>query len=78
MFFHQMVVNFRLLLVGNSVILLFVPEDTVQSCLDLLVSGDIGVVLSSQGVSPLFQSVSSGGSYLPKLPAAVIFASSDR
>ncbi|GFZ15955.1 hypothetical protein Acr_25g0003640 [Actinidia rufa] len=66
-----------LLLVGDSVILLFVPEDTVQSCLDLLVSGDIGVVLSSQGVSPLFQSGSSGGSYLPKLPAAVIFASSD-
>ncbi|XP_057464197.1 uncharacterized protein LOC130753977 isoform X2 [Actinidia eriantha] len=67
----------RLLLVGDSVILLFVPEDTVQSCLDLLVSGDIGVVLSSQGVSPLFQSGSSGGSYLPKLPAAVVFASSD-
>ncbi|PSS04568.1 Phosphoenolpyruvate carboxykinase [Actinidia chinensis var. chinensis] len=67
----------RLLLVGDSVILLFVPEDTVQSCLDLLVSWDIGVVLSSQGVSPLFQSGSSGGSYLPKLPAAVILASSD-
>ena len=61
MFSHQMVVNVRLLLVSDSVILLFAQENTVQSCLDLLVSGDIGGVLSSQGVSPLFLIGNYGG-----------------
>ncbi|XP_052181470.1 uncharacterized protein LOC127794435 [Diospyros lotus] len=65
-----------LLVSANSVVLLFAPEVTMQSCLDLLVSRD-GVILSSEGVSPLFQSGISGKSYLSKLPDAIIFASFD-
>ncbi|XP_052180301.1 uncharacterized protein LOC127793574 isoform X2 [Diospyros lotus] len=65
-----------LLVSANSVVLLFAPEVTMQSCLDLLVSRD-GVILSSEGVSPLFQSRISGKSYLSKLPDAIIFVSSD-
>ncbi|KAK9271497.1 hypothetical protein L1049_001856 [Liquidambar formosana] len=67
----------RLLVSGDSVILLFAPEDTIQSCSDLLVSADAGVILSSQGVAPLFQTGNSGGQNLFKLPAAIILASSD-
>ncbi|KAL7230283.1 hypothetical protein ACSBR2_008729 [Camellia fascicularis] len=66
-----------LLVSGESVILLFASEDTIQSCSDVLVSGDRGVVLSSEGASPLFQSGNCVGSYLSKLPAAVTFVSSD-
>lgn len=44
----------RLLVSGDSVVLLFAPEDIVQSCSDLLVSLDAGVILSSQGVAPFF------------------------
>lgn len=67
----------RLLLAGDSVILFFAPEDTIQSCSDQLVSTDIGVVLSSEGVSPLFQSRNSEGLFSSKWPAAVMFVSSD-
>lgn len=67
----------RLLVSGDSVILLFAPEDIVQSCSDLLVSLDAGVILSSQGVAPFFQTGNSSGPNLYKLPAAVILASSD-
>lgn len=63
---------------GDSVILLFAPEDIAQSCSDLLVSAEAGVILSSQGVAPFFQTGNSGGPHLYKLPAAVILASSDR
>lgn len=73
-----MVVNFRLLFAGDSVILFFAPEDTIQSCSDQLVSGDIGVVLSSEGASPLFESGNSEGLFSSKLPAAIMFVSSDR
>ncbi|KAF5930772.1 hypothetical protein HYC85_031645, partial [Camellia sinensis] len=66
-----------LLVSGESVILLFASEDTIQSCSDMLVSGDPGVVLSSEGASPLFHNGNCVGSYLSKLPAAVIFVSSD-
>ncbi|XP_059434111.1 uncharacterized protein LOC132167222 [Corylus avellana] len=67
----------RLLVSGDSVILLFAPEETIQSCADSLVSADAGVILSSQGVAPYFQSGKSGGLSLFKLPAAVVLASSD-
>ncbi|XP_058206439.1 uncharacterized protein LOC131319963 isoform X3 [Rhododendron vialii] len=67
----------RLLFAGDSVILFFAPEDTIQSCLDQLVSGDIGVVLSSEGASPLFESGNSEGLFSSKLPAAIMFVSSD-
>ncbi|KAK0591476.1 hypothetical protein LWI29_002628 [Acer saccharum] len=68
----------RVLVSGDSVILLFAPEDTIQSCADQLVSADAGVVLSSQGVAPLFPTGNSNSPNLFKLPAAVILASSDR
>ncbi|XP_059667434.1 uncharacterized protein LOC132312891 isoform X2 [Cornus florida] len=67
----------RLLVSGDSVILMFAPKDTIKSCSDLLVSVDAGVILSSQGVSPLFQTGNLGRSHLLKLPDAVIFVSSD-
>ncbi|KAE8077501.1 hypothetical protein FH972_016060 [Carpinus fangiana] len=67
----------RLLVSGDSVILLFAPEETIQSCADSLVSADAGVILSSQGVAPYFQSGKVGGLNLFKLPAAVVLASSD-
>lgn len=69
---------FRLLVSGDSVILLFASEDLVQSCSDLLESVDAGVILSSQGVAPFFQTGNSSGPNLYKMPAAVIFATSDR
>lgn len=75
---QQAVVNFRLLVAGDSVILFFAPEDTIQSCSDQLVSTDIGVVLHSEGVSPSFQSGNSEGLFSSKPPAAVMFVSSDR
>uniref|UniRef100_A0A5B7BMC6 phosphoenolpyruvate carboxykinase (ATP) n=1 Tax=Davidia involucrata TaxID=16924 RepID=A0A5B7BMC6_DAVIN len=62
---------------GDSVFLLFAPEDTIQSCSNMLVSADASVILSAQGVSPLFQTGKSGGLHLLKLPDAVIFVSSD-
>ncbi|XP_031272221.1 uncharacterized protein LOC116130627 isoform X1 [Pistacia vera] len=67
----------RLLVLADSVILLFAPEDTIQSCANVLVSADAGVILSSQGIAPLFQTGNSGGPDIFKLPAAVVFASSD-
>ncbi|KAF3952012.1 hypothetical protein CMV_022388 [Castanea mollissima] len=67
----------RLLVSGDSVILLFASEETIQRCTDSLVSADAGVILSSQGVAPFFQSGKSSGSNLFKLPAAVILGSSD-
>ncbi|KAG1362028.1 phosphoenolpyruvate carboxykinase [ATP]-like [Cocos nucifera] len=73
-------VSARLLVSGDSVILLFAPEDTVKSCSDLqkaLVSNDAGVVLSSHGVAPFFRGRDSAAPNLLKKPASVIFASAD-
>ncbi|KAF5450647.1 hypothetical protein F2P56_030979 [Juglans regia] len=67
----------RLLASGDSVVLLFAPYQTIESCTESLVSADAGVILSSEGVAPYFQSGKSGGTNLFKLPAAVILASSD-
>ncbi|XP_024020841.1 uncharacterized protein LOC21402599 [Morus notabilis] len=66
----------RLLVIGESAVLLFAPENTIKRCANKLVSSDTGVVLSSQGVTTLFQGGSYGGSNLFKSPDAVIFASS--
>lgn len=77
-YLHLQLANFRLLVSGDSVILLFASEETIQRCKDSLVSADAGVILSSQGVAPFFQSGKSSGSNLFKLPAAVILGSSDR
>ncbi|KAK2999959.1 hypothetical protein RJ639_024084, partial [Escallonia herrerae] len=67
---HGIVVNFRLLVSGDSLILLFAPEDIVQSCSDLLVSTIAGVF--HRCFTGKFE-----GRHLFKLPAAVILASSD-
>ncbi|PON77561.1 Phosphoenolpyruvate carboxykinase, ATP-utilizing [Parasponia andersonii] len=67
----------RLLVIRDSVVLLFAPENTIKSCADKLVSADAGVILSSLGAVTLFQNGSSVGSNLVKAPAAVIVASSD-
>ncbi|XP_015386050.2 uncharacterized protein LOC102620916 isoform X3 [Citrus sinensis] len=67
----------RLLVSGDSVILLFAPEDTIQRCANLLVSADAGVIVSSHGVAPLFQTGDSGGPYTFKLPTVAILASCD-
>ncbi|KAK6289311.1 hypothetical protein POUND7_000852 [Theobroma cacao] len=67
----------RLLVSGDSVILLFAPENAIQNCAELLVSADAGVVLSPQGVAPLFQTKKSSGDNLYKMPSAVILATSD-
>ncbi|KAK1262438.1 hypothetical protein QJS04_geneDACA008846 [Acorus gramineus] len=70
----------RLLSFGDSVILFFAPENTIQSCSelrDIMVSTDAGVVLSSNGVAPFFRSKDSGAPNLLKWPVSVIFASAD-
>ncbi|KAJ7961652.1 Phosphoenolpyruvate carboxykinase (ATP) [Quillaja saponaria] len=67
----------RLLLSGDSMIVLFASKDIIRSCADSLLSADAGVILSSQGVAPLFPIANSCGSNLFKLPAAVILVSSD-
>lgn len=62
-------------------ILLFSPDYTIRSCPDfreILVSTDVGIVLSSHGVAPLFQTRNSAGPNLFRTPASVIFASADR
>ncbi|XP_021816138.1 uncharacterized protein LOC110758560 isoform X1 [Prunus avium] len=64
----------RLLVSGDSVVLLFAPKRTFKSCRDLLVPSDAGVILSSKGLAFLFQT---GGSNLFTLPASVFLASSD-
>ncbi|KAL6127369.1 hypothetical protein ACLB2K_075410 [Fragaria x ananassa] len=67
----------RLLVFGDSVVLLFAPEDTIKGCGDPFVPGDVGVILSSEGVVPLFESSSSGSSNMFKLPAAAVLATFD-
>ncbi|KAK9144300.1 hypothetical protein Sjap_004203 [Stephania japonica] len=68
----------RLLVSGDSVILLFAPEDIIKGCSDQLVSPDAGVLLSSHGVEPMFQTGDSSLPSLFKLPSAVIVATADR
>ncbi|XP_022742997.1 uncharacterized protein LOC111294092 isoform X4 [Durio zibethinus] len=68
----------RLLVSGDSVVLIFAPENVIRSFADLLVSADAGVVLSHEGVLPLFKTKMSSGENLYKMPSAVILATSDR
>lgn len=74
---HLDFVNFRLLVSGNSVIVIFAPEDTIQTCAGKLVSADAGVILSSQGAVPYFQTRNSGEPGSFKFPSAIVFATSD-
>ncbi|XP_077214386.1 uncharacterized protein LOC143849232 [Tasmannia lanceolata] len=66
----------RFLVSGDSVILVFAPESTIQSCSELREIHS-GVVLSSQGVAPFFRTKESGAPNLYKMPASVILASAD-
>ncbi|KAH8491550.1 hypothetical protein H0E87_023611 [Populus deltoides] len=67
-----------LLVSGNSVIVIFAPEDTIQTCAGKLVSADAGVILSSHGVVPYFQTRNSGEPGSFKFPSSIVFATSDR
>ncbi|KAK9120559.1 hypothetical protein Syun_018176 [Stephania yunnanensis] len=67
----------RLLVSGDSVILLFAPEDVIKGSSDQLVSADAGVLLSSHGVEPMFQTRDPSMPSLFKLPSAVILAIAD-
>ncbi|ERN01175.1 uncharacterized protein LOC18429256 [Amborella trichopoda] len=67
----------RLLVSGDSVILLFASEATIKNFSELqkmLVSKDAGVVLSSDGVAPQFRTYDSNAPNLLKTPAAVVFS----
>ncbi|XP_020084538.1 uncharacterized protein LOC109707572 [Ananas comosus] len=69
----------RLLVSGDSVALLFSPEEILKDS-DIqkaLVSTDSGVVISSHGSSLLFKTKDSASPSIFKKPASVIFASSD-
>ncbi|XP_031502763.1 uncharacterized protein LOC116265908 isoform X1 [Nymphaea colorata] len=70
----------RLLVVGDSVVLLFGSKDTIQNCTELhklMVAKDEGVVLSSHGVAPLFRTKDATAPNLYKQPASVIITSAD-
>ncbi|GMI88758.1 hypothetical protein HRI_002545100 [Hibiscus trionum] len=67
----------RLLVSGDSTVLLFAPENAIESCADLLVSANTGIVLSSQGVAPLFRTKKYSGINLYNIPSAVILATFD-
>lgn len=74
-----MIINFRLLVFGDSVVLLFAPEDIIQSCAVFLISRDAGVILSSEGVMPFFRfgDTNTNGPNLYKLPSAIVLITSD-
>ncbi|TYK20967.1 uncharacterized protein E5676_scaffold1293G00230 [Cucumis melo var. makuwa] len=69
----------RLLVFGDSVVLLFAPEDIIQSCAVFLISRDAGVILSSEGVMPFFRfgDTNTNGPNLYKLPSAIVLITSD-
>ncbi|KAG6605143.1 hypothetical protein SDJN03_02460, partial [Cucurbita argyrosperma subsp. sororia] len=69
----------RLLVSGDSVVLLFAPEDVIQNCAAFLVSKDAGVVLSSEGVVPFFRigNTNTNGPRLFKSPSAIVLVTSD-
>ncbi|KAG9454506.1 hypothetical protein H6P81_007410 [Aristolochia fimbriata] len=66
----------RLLFSGDSLMLVFAQESTIKSCSDLR-EFDTDIVLSSQGVAPLFRSRDPSAPNLYKLPDAIVFASAD-
>ncbi|KAL5710289.1 hypothetical protein ACHQM5_020873 [Ranunculus cassubicifolius] len=67
----------KLLMCGDSVVLVFASDAILKSISNRLVStGD--VILSSHGVSPLFQTGNSTTPSLFKLPSGIVIASSDR
>ncbi|KAG0484932.1 hypothetical protein HPP92_009011 [Vanilla planifolia] len=70
----------RILVSGDSVILLFAHEDIAKNSPDLhaaLVSPDIGAVLVPDGVTPFFRAKDPTMPNVLKEPSAVVFASSD-
>lgn len=69
----------RLLVSGDSVVLLFAPEDIVQIFAAFLISRDAGVILSSEGVMPFFRigNTNTSDPNLYKLPSAIVLITSD-
>ncbi|KAL2921449.1 Phosphoenolpyruvate carboxykinase [Bienertia sinuspersici] len=67
----------RILELEDLVVLLFAPEDFIQSFSNQFVSADTGVILSSQGVAPFFRTNVSNAPSLYKFPAVLILACSD-
>ncbi|XP_038900683.1 uncharacterized protein LOC120087827 isoform X2 [Benincasa hispida] len=69
----------RLLVSGDSVILLFAPEDIIQSCAAFLISRDAGVILSSEDVMPFFRigNTNTNCPNLYKFPSAIVLITSD-
>ncbi|CAN6486528.1 unnamed protein product [Victoria cruziana] len=70
----------RLLVVGDSVVLLFGSKDTIQNCTELhkmMVAKDEGVAFSSHGVAPLFRTKDANAPNLYKQPTSVIITSAD-
>ncbi|KAM0934131.1 putative phosphoenolpyruvate carboxykinase (ATP) [Dioscorea sansibarensis] len=70
----------RLLIAGDSVILLFGLDDILERCSDLceaLLSSDAGVVWSSHGIAPFFQPGASARPSLLRKPVSIVFATSD-
>lgn len=69
-----------LLVHGESIVLLFASEKTVQSCPDLhkvLVSNGAGVALGPDGVETFFKSKDSKAPNLFKLPSSIIMLAAD-
>jgi len=69
-----------LLVHGESIVLLFASEKTVQSCPDLhkvLVSNEAGVALGPDGVETFFKSKDSKAPNLFKLPSSIIMLAAD-
>ncbi|XP_074566760.1 uncharacterized protein LOC141823381 isoform X2 [Curcuma longa] len=70
----------RLLLSGDSVILVFAPEDTFLRCLELhklAISSDAGVILSSHGAAPFFHTTHSPASHVIKKPTSSVMVMAD-
>ncbi|XVE62308.1 hypothetical protein DITRI_Ditri06bG0107700 [Diplodiscus trichospermus] len=67
----------RFLVSGDSVVLLFAPENAIHSFADMLVFEDAGVVISPEGVAPLFKTKNTSDVNQYQMPSAVIVATSD-
>ncbi|XP_042457031.1 phosphoenolpyruvate carboxykinase (ATP)-like [Zingiber officinale] len=70
----------RLLLSGDSTILLFAPEDTFLRCSELhkvAISSDAGVILSFHGAAPFFQTTHSPASHVIKKPTSLVIVMAD-
>ncbi|KAI3514950.1 hypothetical protein L1887_13698 [Cichorium endivia] len=67
----------RILLSFNRVFIIFLLEDTIKGCLKNMVANNGGVIMSSHGVSTLFQTTNPENEFLSKFQAAIVLATSD-